>query len=196
MGLEDILENINRTTKESVKRITDEAKGEADSIRAEAEAKAQSIMQEYSAKAESDAKQLATRELSKASIAAKMEYSAEVNKRVSKAIDSIRGNLQKYAKSPAYRKLLAALAQKAAGELGEGCTLYVQEGDMQLIKQDGKGFKVAKAKDRFAGGLKGSSIDGKREVDYTLEAILQGLHGKVALELVKLIKGGAKRGKK
>ncbi len=191
MGLEDILEGIDRTAKENAKRITDEAELEANRIRADADAKARDITQDYSSRAESDAKQLATRELSKASIAAKMAYSMRVNELISVAIGSIRSGLQKYAKSPTYKKLLAVLAGRAASELGDGCTLYVQASDMQLIKNGGA-FAVAQAKEKFAGGLRGVSADGKQEVDYTLEAILDGLHGKIALELMKRIKGSKK----
>ena len=189
MGLEEILDNIDRATEEEVQHILSDANGEAKRILAEAEASAREQEQAGVEKAESDARQLVARETSKASIAAKMAYYGEVNKRVGAAFEGVSGSLQAYTKTQGYKKLLNALAARAAKELGDGCTILVQQGDVQAVKAGKAKVSIGVAKERFAGGLKAASADGKQEVDYTLEALLERLRDRIAMKLLERIKG-------
>ncbi len=189
MGLDEILANIEKETDESVRRIMSDADGQAERIIGEADAVAKKHSQSMEAKARNDANQLVAREVSKASIASKMAYYEEVDRRVGAALDGIAEGLKDYVKSQEYKKLLASLAEKARLELGSDCTMLVQRSDAEALKHDKKDAAIGIAEERFSGGLKASSADGKREVDYTLETLLERLRDKVAIHLLGQIRG-------
>jgi vacuolar-type H+-ATPase subunit E/Vma4 len=189
MGLEEILENIDKVTEESVRSIIAEANEEAKRILGEADSAAKERANASKAKAEADSRQLIAKEVSKASIASRMAYYAEVNRRVGAAFDGITAGLQAYAQSPSYKKLMAALAARAVQELGDNCTLLVQKGDDVVVKQGKRKVTVSVASERFAGGLKAVSADGKEEIDYTLETLVERLRDRVATRLLERIRG-------
>ncbi len=187
MGLKEILEDIDSKTGAEIEGIMQKADDEAGRIRSEAEAKAAEKEQSMAAKSKNDAEQIMVRETSKANIAAKMAYDVAANARVESAIGKIPGKIHEYTKGVKYRKLLDALAAKAAKELGRGCRVLVRKEDAQILPQEA-GFNVEVADSQLSGGLIAVSADGKREIDYTLDALLNKLHDRLAQELLERVR--------
>lgn len=189
MGLEEILKNIELDTKTKVKQIADEADAEVGKIDNQSRNEVEEYRKNAKIKAENDAKQLLTRELSRANTEAKGVYQGAVNNYIDDSISQLNENIGSYLNSADYQKLLNKLAGMATQELGPGCTLEVRKADAQKLKAP-KDSKVVASKDDFIGGVRATSEDGKRYVDYSMEKIIETLRDNMAVGLLEMIKGG------
>lgn len=185
MGLEEIISNIENDTKAKVNKVVDDAKAEASRIRDNAAKDAAEYTSEMRFRSQTEANQLVARETSKADIEAKQIYQNAVSTVLGGTISTIQDNLSGYVKSDAYVKLLNKLAARAIDELDGDCTITVQKADLPKLK--GIDAKVVAAKDNFVGGLKAVSKDESMYVDYSLEAILEGMKDQLATNLMKLM---------
>jgi len=186
MGLKEIIDRIESDAEAKARKALDDAKEESEKITKDAESEASKRVAEAKARAESQSKMIIAREGSKANVEASQMYHERLNGEVNAAIGSIGDFLQEYAKGQEYGKLLQKLADRAAGELGEDCTVSVRPNDIKLIKP-GR-YAVVASSEQFVGGLKASSKDGAMFVDYTLEKILSMVKDRVAVEILKLVK--------
>ena len=186
MGLDEIIGKIESDTEATVRRIMEQAKAQADGATNDAKAKAQARLSLAKSKAAADSKVIMTRESSRAATEASQMYQERLNDEVRKSIESIKASFQAYTKSDEYAKLLKKLASRAAGELGEDCTIYVKRDDDVKIKP--AGFTISELPDGSSGGLRAVSKDGLKYVDYTLDALLSSINDAIAVEIMKLIK--------
>ena len=186
MGLDEIIGKIETDAEGRAHKAIEDAKAEADRITNGAKAKAQEKLSQMSLKATNESKVIMTRESSRAATEASQMYQERLNEEVAKSMDSIKAAFPSYTKSEEYTKLLNKLAAKAAGELGEACTLYVRGEDVGKIKP-GR-FTVLESQDNIPGGLNAVSKDGFRYVDYTLDTLLANISDGIAVEILKLIK--------
>lgn len=186
MGLEEIIKNIENDTKAKVKQILDDAQKEADKIKVDAELQASSHLNEVQVKANSDAKQIQMREMSRANTEAKAIFQSVLNESIKGSFNQVYDGLNDYVKSEDYSKLLAKLVQLASSELGEGCKIYVQKQDLQKVKGK-QSANLLEAKEKFIGGLRGTSKDGKMYVDYSLEHIVESLRDQISVNILKSI---------
>ncbi len=187
MGLEEILKNIELETKAKTKQIANAADAEIRKIEEEGQAAVAGHRKSARIKAEADAKQLLTRELSRANTEAKGIYQNAVNNYINDSMTSLNDNIGSYLESQEYQKLLNTLAGMVTQELGQGCTIAVQKRDVPKLKQI-KDVKVIEAKEKFLGGVRATSNDGKRYMDYSIEKIIESLRDSIAVGLLKMIK--------
>ena len=71
----------------------------------------------------------------------------------------------------AYEKLVSALADGGAKELGPGCTIYCSEDDRKFLEKKHKG--AVKARKDVGGGILVESKDGKVRIDCTLKGLFE-----------------------
>jgi vacuolar-type H+-ATPase subunit E/Vma4 len=187
MSLDEIKQNIESDTRSKVKQIVDQAGTEAKKIENDAAEEARRYEESAKGKTATDAKQLLVRELSRANIAGKEIYQSAVNDYLTESTATLQKALPGYTRSKDYKKLLGKLARMAASELGEGCTLMLQSQDIKKLDSL-KGVKIAKSSEKFTGGLKGESSDGKRSIDYSLENILDSMKESIGVRLLSQVK--------
>ncbi len=186
MGLDEIIGKIESDSETKARQVVDKGKAEAERILAEARQNAKERIERSASKAANESKMILARETSKANVEASQMYQERLNDEVGRSIEGLRSSLGSYTSTDQYKKLLQKLAAKASDELGEGCEIYVQKVDVPKIKASG--FTVSEAREGFSGGLKATSKDGNKYIDYTLETLLSGLRDNIAVEVLKLVK--------
>ncbi|MGC8478842.1 MAG: V-type ATP synthase subunit E [Candidatus Micrarchaeia archaeon] len=183
MGLEEVLESIKAHKEGSIAQIEREAAEQEEKILGEAKEAAKAIAKESKAKAKSDAEQLIARELSKARIEAKMIYNNAVSEKVEQGISEIKENFEEIAKSARYREILNKLANKAVKELGDDCIIVANKQDLTYLKKAAGKFSIGQPDESITAGLRAFSKDGRKEVDYTLESMIEEMHDRIASRL-------------
>ncbi|MCL4389441.1 hypothetical protein M1397_02420 [Candidatus Marsarchaeota archaeon] len=184
MGLEEIVDRINKDTEDKANRIIDKARGDASKTLNAAAAKASSIRKMKAAKAENDSGLIVSKAASKAEVDGAQLYQKKVNDSINSSIDALRKHLSKYTKTDEYARLLSKLCSLAEHELGDGCKIEMQKDDAVKIRPGGK-YTIVDAPAGFAGGIRAVSADGKRSVDYSLERLLESMNDRIAVELLK-----------
>ncbi len=187
MGLDEILEKIEKDSEAKVEKIIEAAHSESKKIVDDAKRKGDERINSAKEKAEFESKAMIAREESRTRIEAAQRYQEALNAHINGAVDTVRKHLDEYRKSPDYKKLLNKLVERSVSDLGEGCTIYVNQSDVPLIRQSEQ-FHIAEPQDAFSGGIKAVSKDGTMSVDYTLEELLKGVSDKIAVGILKAIK--------
>ncbi len=172
MGLEEIIADINKRKDLEVSKILGEARAQATKIVESAKQSSDKTYKEALARAELEAKQIMAREQSKANIEAKrMMYSAIFDK-LSESEKLLRENMEDYKAGKDYPKLMLKLCAHSIDGLGKDCTIYVPKGDISIVKKKFPKANIVEAPDNFAFGLYASSADGKKEINYGLDAVI------------------------
>jgi vacuolar-type H+-ATPase subunit E/Vma4 len=189
MGLEEILKGIKSRKEATLAQIASDTKAQRDKIIGEAKEQAKAIAKEGRAHAKRDAELIEARETSKARIEGKMIYNNALNDRIEEALTSIRNDLGSFTKSNTYNKLLDKLANEVLAGLGNDCTIFANSNDIAYLKGRIKGGNLIQAKEEFIGGIKAVSKDGRREMDYSLESIMEGLRDGLASRIIEELRG-------
>jgi vacuolar-type H+-ATPase subunit E/Vma4 len=189
MGLGEIVQNINSDTDAKIKQVLDKAQEESGKIIAKAKKEAVEYVSAAKEKAEAEAKQLVLRELSRANIEARSVVQGAIAAAIGESLALVTSQLKDYSASPAYAKLLNKLVDMAVEELGDGCTIYIQETDIQKVKNTPAGATLKAADEKFAGGVKGESKGKDMYIDYSMESVLQMINDGMAAKMQKEIVG-------
>ena len=189
MGLEDVLDNIRKHKEEMIAEIVKKADLETARITQEAKAEASMALKESRDKAKADAAQIMTREISRANIEGRMLLNNAINEKVDAAISGILEDMDSYRKSGSYRSMLVKLSKKAMSELGSNCAIYCSGDDYDYLKGQLQKATIKRAVSNMSGGIIAVSEDGKREVDYSIKNIIDGMKDSIASEILKRMEG-------
>lgn len=189
MGLEEIIDDIEKKKQLETDRLIGDARAQASEIIKAAKDAASKKSKEILDAADLEAKQIKARELSKANIEAKRLVYSAMQESLDNAYKELRKNIASYLKSSQYKALLLKLYNTALDEIGEGCTVYVRKDDVQALEGLKRKAKILDAGSAFAGGLIAVSADGKKELDYSMDRILEIIKPRMYSKLLKLITG-------
>ena len=189
MGLEDVLDDIQKRKEETIDQISRETESEIGKIIQAAKAEAASITKGAKERAKDESKQITTRILSRANIEGRMLLNNTMNERVEEAVSELVKNIDAYRKSGSYRKLLVSLSQKALDQLGPGSALYSRGDDVEYLKKSFPKIRVEQIDRDILGGVVAVSDGGGREIDYSLENIIDAVKDDFASQVLKSIGG-------
>ncbi len=189
MGLEDVLDDIQKRKEETIDQISRETESEIGKIIQAAKAEAASITKGAKERAKDESKQITTRILSRANIEGRMLLNNTMNERVEEAVSELVKNIDAYRKSGSYRKLLVSLSQKALDQLGPGSALYSRGDDVEYLKKSFPKIRVEQIDRDILGGVVAVSDGGRREIDYSLENIIDAVKDDFASQVLKSIGG-------
>ncbi|MCL5430290.1 MAG: V-type ATP synthase subunit E [Candidatus Marsarchaeota archaeon] len=189
MGLEEIVNGINKDTQEKIEAMMKDANAKADRIIEEAKREAEVHKKEMDEKAKHDAQMLDARERSRANIESRHIYDNAVNSKMQEILYIIRSYLSEYVKTADYGKLLNKLESDAEAQLGSDCTVFVMKRDMPILKGAKAKIKAIGEKNSMVGGLEAESADGTRSVDYSLEHLFEDLKQELSAEILKIMMG-------
>ncbi len=187
MGLEDILSEIEKKRELEVAKTLNDAKAQAAKIIEEAKADAASKSAASLDKAEFEAKQITARELSKANIEAKRLYYDALSQKLDSAYSMLMQDISEYRNSDQYKKLLQKLYDYAITTLGPDADVIARKEDIAVIRKAHPKAKITEADASFLGGLVAQSKDGRIELDYNMETIMQSIMPKLYSKFLALI---------
>jgi vacuolar-type H+-ATPase subunit E/Vma4 len=184
MGFEEIVEHIKREENAKTNKILTEARITRDKIINEAKAEAVQIVNDGKKKVQQDREKFLEESSASINVEAERLYGGAVNMRVSNSMRLASGALVKYSATRSYDVLLRALIKRAVAEIGEDATVYARERDVKRLGPYPKTLKLARLPSKFSGGIKVVSADGFREIDFSLESLLNKVKDRVAEKLV------------
>ena len=169
MGIDELKQEISEGTRKQVDKLLEEARAQAKTVVDEARKQAKRI--------ESEGKQKSLKEAEKKKIEV---YGAKLQARkitseaedavVRKVFGEMRGQLESFAESKDYEKILVKLAKEAVAELGGDAVLLVRKKDAALVKGIAK---VSPKSIDCIGGVIAETPDGRVRVNNTFEALLE-----------------------
>ncbi|MEM3827397.1 MAG: V-type ATP synthase subunit E family protein [Candidatus Micrarchaeaceae archaeon] len=186
MGLQDVLENIRKHSEESLSKIESDTAAQEKEILDSAKEEAKGILEAARGRAKKDAELIKAKEAARARIDGRMIYNNALGEKAESAIELLKESIGSYTKTSEYKSLLEVLVAKALANLGEGCTIFARREDMPYIKKI-PGVHSLQAGEGFAGGIKAATADGKREVDYTIESIIDAMKDRLASRIIDFI---------
>lgn len=169
MGIDELKQEISESTRKQADALLEQARAQAKAIVDEARKEAKRIEAEGRKKslAEAEKKKI---EVYAAKLQARKITSEAEDAVVRKVFDEMRGQLESFADSKDYEKVLVKLAKQAVAELGGDAVLLVRKKDAALVK--GVAKLSPKAIDCI-GGVIAETQDARVRVDNTFEALLE-----------------------
>ncbi len=189
MGLEDILDDIQKRKEENIDQISRETEDEIGKIIQAAKAEAASIAKDTKERAKEESSQIITKAVSRANIEGRMLFNKATNEKVEEAIKGVMNSVERYRKSDSYRKLLVTLSQKALNQLGPNSIVYSRKDDLEYLKRALPKVSIEPIDHDITGGVVVVSNDGRMEIDYSLENIIEDMKDSFASQMLKIIGG-------
>lgn len=91
-------------------------------------------------------------------------------------------------KTKEYKKILASMVKSAKELLGKDCKIFASESDLESLGETKGVHKLQKAS-RFTGGIFAVSSDGKKELDLTMDTIMEAIKENLIAEVAVRIGG-------
>jgi vacuolar-type H+-ATPase subunit E/Vma4 len=183
MGLDELVKQIKDETDAKVAELLDKAKKQSQEESIKAEEHAVKIMQHYKQKGKLDAEQILAREHSISIIESKLILQRAIDDKISESYMFLNNNMDRFIKSKRYAALLDKLVLMAKLELGDKCVIEARKEDIKLIVN-----AKAKANNDIRSGIMAYSEDGKRYINYSLDALIAGMKEQLSKRFSENIK--------
>ncbi len=175
MGLDEVLDEINKKTEIEVKRILDNAYTEAAKIRIEADKEYENIIDRAKEKAARNAERLKNKWLLRLEESRKLEERKILNQAINTSIENLKRSINNIKSDKVYRKWIEKKIAEAIKLIGQDCSIYVSKNDFD----DLSGIKNLKISKNITGGFYAVSSNGKKTVDMTLDRIVDLYRDKI-----------------
>ncbi|MCW1293874.1 MAG: hypothetical protein QXJ12_00450 [Candidatus Parvarchaeota archaeon] len=186
MGLERIIEKIEKESKEKASDIVKEANLAAEKIINESKAKAAAILKQTEAKASLISKELEQTGDSKVNI----EMDMITKKSISSAFDDSLAVLRKSAAEikhdNIYKELIPKLLISVKKSLGNDAVIYMDKEDSITFKKLSQNIKVSPKS--TGGGLYAVSGDGRRSIDLTMDKLIDAVKDRIGEKVMRRIR--------
>ncbi len=185
MGFDEILKQIEDERDQRIKQALSAAKAELARIGAETEQKEKALRANARAATKEDTMRTMDREIYFYKTEARRLQREAINATVTEALKELAENIGDFTASPKYPKLLAELASKTKSELGNDIIVQARKEDIDRLKKLlPASATIETTKERLSGGFKATSRDGKRSIDFSIDAISERLQDKLVRRLL------------
>lgn len=171
MGLEEIIDSIEKESANKREKILDDARKEAEKRKEMADAKANETIKKFKEMGEFKGNMIISVGHSKNSIESRFDYQSRVEDAVNNGKHILIQNIGKILESKIYPKLIEKIVDKAVRELGDDCIIEARKEDIKKISK-GTGFSFKENKS-LEGGIIAYSKDKKMYMDYSLLNIIR-----------------------
>ncbi len=185
MGLEEMLDSIDRETRVRVEGLGKRAREESEGIVGAAEAEAKRLLAESVSKAKAEGEGEMRRALASKSMELKRRYHNALNEIISDSIARIYESVDDFRASETYAKLMPLLYKRVIGALGADCIIRMRAEDARLL-----GERIGdrlRDDDGVRAGMIGVSRDGLREVDYSFKSIIDMVENDLSGSLSEMV---------
>lgn len=179
MGLEEILDSIDRETRVKIESIGRRAREESESIIESAKSEAERLLNESVSKARAEGESEMGRAIASKRMELRRRYQNSINRAVSDSIARIYDSADDFRSGETYARLIPLLYKRVVEALGADCIIRMREDDAKLLGES-IGDRLRRD-DGVVAGMIGVSRDGLREVDYSFKSII----GMVENDLVR-----------
>ena len=169
MAIENLLEEIRNDAEQEVKEIISDAKREAEKLIKNAEQDAEKKASKLREEAERNAEIAESRIVASAKRNARIEIMKARDEIINRVIDEMKEKLKKI-KGKKYRDYVEKAIENGKEKIGKIYIMAARKEDEKVAKE--MGVEV-KGKVDAIGGVIIKSIDGKKEIDATFDALLK-----------------------
>ena len=192
MGLEEIIDSIEKESANKREKILDDARKEAEKRKEMADAKADETIKKFKKRGEFDGNRIISINHSKNIIESRFDYQSRVEDAVKNGKDTLIQNIKRILESEIYPKLIEKILDKAVLELGDDCIIEARKEDIKRIPK-GAGFNLKENKS-LEGGIIAYSKDRKMYIDYSLLNIIRLYEEKIMKKFSDNIESESKGG--
>jgi len=185
MALEDIIKEINESTESKIKEINDSTDEQISKINSDKDNEIKSYKDQMDKKAKAILSQIQIEAQSRTNMDSKRLYDEKVEEKLNDAFTIIKDSYSDIRKTPTYKKVLNKIVSDSVEKLGKDAIISINSKDKDLIDANGINIKVD---DAIVGGVRAVSKDGSKEIDETLDNIIDDVKDQLAMKFLKQIK--------
>ncbi len=188
MGLESILSEIENTRKQRIDSLRKEYDRKTGEHIISMEKQMNVMRSQSAAKLVEEIKALQAKHATMLEIEEKKIHKERTDSLVSEALLLFEEIASSFYKTKEYKKLLTEMVNIARDLLGKDCKIFSFADDVESLAGT-KGIHKMQKSTRFTGGIFASSADGKKELDLTMDTIMNSIRENLIAESLQRIGG-------
>ena len=187
MSLENILNEIDRSREEQIKKINDYYDQKINEIKATCNTKIKHLEEDFAIKGKNDTRSIIGQYEDRIKIQTKQIIDSRKRDIIKNALEESRSHITSLNKSSKYRELLQNMIDTAITKFGNDLIIHCSENDEEKIKSILTSANIIVDKN-IKSGLIAVTKDGKKMIDFRLNSIFDSISDELSLYFYENIK--------